>query len=228
MPSPHRGFCYLPAMRIPVYLEVGAGGATRAWALALPGVAVDAATPEAALAALPAAVAGEIALLAAAGHPWPHADQPLEFVETERVDTNVKLEEGAARALFKWDLRPTTPADVAAALARVNLACRAIEAAHAADPPVATTPTGLRLIATADRFIWLLSRLGSRPTDVLPGGAMPRLLAAEKVVVERLTNLLPGDLERHAVFAGEPWTTRKVMRRLAHAAREESLATVAS
>lgn len=215
-------------MRIPVYLEIGAGGGTRAWALVLPGVAVDAATPEAALAAMPAAVAEEVALLAAAGCPWAHAAEPLEFIETERVDTNVKLEEGAARALFKWDLRPTKPEDVAATLARFELACRAIEAAHAADPPVATTPVGLRLIEAADRFVWLLSRLGSRPAHMLPGGALPRLLAAEKIVIERLINLLPGDLERHAVFAGEPWTTRKVLRRLAHAAREESLATAVS
>jgi hypothetical protein len=215
-------------MRIPVYLEIGAGGATRAWALALPGVAVDAAAPEAALAALPAAVAEEVAWLAAAGHPWPHAAEPLEFIETERVDTSVKLEEGAARALFKWDLRPTTPADVAAALARLDLACRAIEAAHAGAPPVATTPVGLRLIETADRLVWLLSRLGTRPVHVLPGGALPRLQAAERIAVERLSNLLPGDLERHAVLAGEPWTTRKVLRRLVHAAREESLLAAAS
>ena len=215
-------------MRIPVYLELGPAGATRAWALVLPGVAVDAASPEAALEALPVAVSDEIALLARGGRPWAHAAEPLEFIETERVDTNVKLEEGAARALFKWDLRPTKPEDVAATLARFELACRAIEAAHAADPPVATSPLGLRLIATADRIVWLLSRLGSRPTHVLPGGALPRLLAAEKIAVERLTSLLPGDLERHAVFSGEPWTTRKVLRRLAHLAREESLSPVAS
>jgi hypothetical protein len=215
-------------MRIPVYLEVGAAGATRAWVLALPGVAVDEATPEAALAALPPAVAEEIAWLAAAGRPWAHAAESLEFIETERVDTNVKLEEGAARALFKWDLRPTKPGDVAATLARFDLACRAIETAHTAAPPVATSPAGLRLIETADRFVWLLSRLGTRPTHMLPGGALPRLQAAERIAVERLTNLLPGDLERHAVLAGEPWTTRKVLRRLAHAAREESLATAAS
>jgi hypothetical protein len=215
-------------MRIPVYLELGAGGATRAWALVLPGVAVDAASPEAALVALPAAVAEEVAMLAAAGHPWAHAAEPLEFIETERVDTNVKLEEGAARALFKWDLRPTRPEDVAAALARIELACRTIEATHAAAPPVATSPAGARLIATADGFVWLLSRLGSRPVHALPSDPLPRLLAAEAIVIARLNDLLPGDLERHAVFAGQPWTTRKVLRRLAHRAREESLAPVAS
>jgi len=216
-------------MRIPVYLEVGARGASRAWALSLPGVAVDAASPEAALAALPAIVVDEIVFLARSGRPWAHATETLEFVETERVDTNVKLEEGSARALFKWDLRPTKPEDVAAALARIDLACRTIEAAvaEAPDATAAESPGGARLIALSGTILWLLSRLGSKPTGALSQEPLPRLLGAEQIAIERLNNLLPGDLERHAVFAGEPWTTRKVLRRLTHLVREESLAAAA-
>ena len=213
-------------MRVPVYLETGARGATRAWVLLLPGVAVDGASPEAALAAVPAAVAAEIALLARGGRPWAHAHEQLEFVETERVDTNVKLEEGAARALFKWDLRPTRPEDVAAALARVGLARDAIEAAVAGrtEATDVESPTGGRLIALTGGMLWLLSRLGSKPTGTLPPEPLARFLGAVQIANERLMNLLPGDLERHAVFAGEPWTTRKVLRRLVQRVREESLA----
>ena len=214
-------------MRVPVYLEVGVRGATRAWALSLPGVAADAISPEAALAAVPATVTEEIAFLARVGRPWAHAAEPLEFVETERVDTNLKLEEGSARALFKWDLRPTRPEDVAAALARIDLARRAIEAAVAGTPDAtaAESPVGARLIAVSGSILWLLSRLGSRPTWTLSQEPLPRFLGAEQIAIERLNNLLPGDLERHAVFAGEPWTTRKVLRRLAYLVREESLTT---
>ncbi len=216
-------------MRIPVYLEVGARGATRAWVLTLPGVAVDAASPEAALLAVPTTVAAEIALLAQGGHPWAHAQEHLEFVETERVDTNVGLEEGSARALFKWDLRPTKPEDVAAALARIEIARRAIEAAVAGTPDatVVESPVGSRLIALSGSMLWLLSRLGSKPTGTLSQEPLPRFVGAEQIAIERLNNLLPGDLERHAVFLGEPWTTRKVLRRLACLVRAESLATVA-
>jgi hypothetical protein len=206
-------------MRLPVYLEVGKGGATRAWVLALPGVAASGRTPEAALAALPAVVAEEAARLGRLGRPWAHAGADLEFVETERVQVDLDLGSGASTALFKHDLRPTRPEDVAAALERFDLACREVEAAAragAADPE--------RLGAIADSLLWLVSRLGSRPAHDLPAGGLERFLAAERIVVERLTNLLPGDIERHAVFAGEPWTTRKVLRRIALAVREEARA----
>lgn len=220
-------------MRIPVYLEVGAGGATRAWVLVLPGVAAAGRSPAAALAALPACVAEEVARLERLGRPWTHAGQPLEFVDTERVDVNLDLGSGASTALFKHDLRPTRPEDVTAALERFSLACREIEAAasrpaDAAGPagPVESAPGALdaRLVALADGITWLVSRLGSQPGAPLPVEALPRFLAAEQVAIGRLTNLLPGDIERHAVFLGEPWTTRKVLRRLALLAREEALA----
>ncbi len=216
-------------MRVPVYLEVGARGATRAWVLSLPGVAVDGASPEAAGAAVPAGVAEEIGLLAQAGRPWSHAAEPHEYVETERVDTNVGLEEGSARALFKWDLRPTKPEDVVAALARIELARRAIEAAVAGTPDatVVESPVGSRLIALSGSMLWLLSRLGSKPTGTLSQEPLARFVGAEQIAIERLNNLLPGDLERHAVFLGEPWTTRKVLRRLTYLVRAESLVTAA-
>jgi hypothetical protein len=44
------------------------------------------------------------------------------------------------------------------------------------------------------------------------------------LTLERFVNLLPGDRERHAVFAGEQWTTRKVLRRLACLSRDTAIA----
>jgi hypothetical protein len=226
-------------MRVPVYLEVGTGGSTRAWVLVLPGVAAAGRSPEAALAALPAVVAEEAARLARLGRPWAHGAEPLEFVETERVEVDLDLGRGASTALFKHDLRPTRPEDVAAARERFGLACREIEqavrglspqaasgaAAGKAAPAAATAPATAddRLVAAAEGILWLVSRLGSRPPAPATGAPLERFLAAERIAVERLSNLLPGDIERHAVFAGEPWTTRKVLRRLALLAREEAL-----
>ena len=209
-------------MRIPVYLEVGKGGATRAWVLVLPGVAAAGRTPGAALAALPAVVAEEVARLARLGRPWTHAGEGLEFFETERVEVELDLGSGASTALFKYDLRPTRPEDVTLALERFALACREVESAAATregDEGIAA-----RLGAVADGILWLVSRLGSRPAVSPPAAPLERFLVAERAAVERLQNLLPGDIERHAVFAGEPWTTRKVLRRLALLAREEALA----
>ena len=188
-------------MRVPVYLEVGRGESTRAWVLVLPGVAAAGKSPEAALAALPAVVAEEVARLERLGHPWTHAGTPLEFVGTERVAVDLDLGSGASTALFRHDLRPTRPDDVAAALERFGLACDEIEAAP---------PSDERLLALADGILWLVSRLGSRPAADTNAAPLERLRAARHVAVERLTNLLPGDIERHAVFNGEPWTTRKV------------------
>jgi hypothetical protein len=208
-------------MRVPVYLEVGSRGSTRAWVLMLPGVAATAGSPQAALAALPAVVAEEAARLARAGRPWAHAGEPLEFVETERVEVDLDLGRGASTALFRHDLRPTRPEDVAAALERFGLACREIEAAAARPGEGALEE---RLVSAAEAILWLLSRLGSMPAVPPAGSPLERFRAAQQAAVDRLTHLLPGDIERHAVFAGEPWTTRKVLRRLALRAREEALA----
>ena len=201
-------------MRVPVYLEVGRGGSTRAWVLVLPGVAAAGKSPEAALAALPVVVAEEVARLARLGRPWTHADTPLEFVETERVAVDLDLGSGASTALFKYDLRPTRPEDVDAALERFGLALDEVEA---------TALPEEKITALADGILWLVSRLGSRPAAGTTVAPLERLRAARAIAVERLANLLPGDIERHAVFNGEPWTTRKVLRRLVLLAREAAL-----
>jgi hypothetical protein len=205
-------------MRYPAYLEVGPALATRAFVFTLPGVSVAARSPEAALAALPAAIAAEWTRLAAAGRPRP-ADATIEVVESERIAVTVDVAGGATAALFRYELRATRPEDVALALDRVALAHE--EIARAAASGVDERLAGA-LVALADAEWWLLSRLGNRPPAHFSSDstALERTAAVHGLVVDRLTHLLPGDHERHAVFNAEPWTTRKVLRRLACLARD--------
>jgi predicted RNase H-like HicB family nuclease len=230
-------------MRYPAYLEVGAKGAAWGFVFSLPGVAVRAASAEAALAALPGAIAAELARLERHGRPWPHATQPVEAVETERIASDgADVARGVTRALFQYELRPTTEADVALFLDRLELGRRdvldAIERLSASAGAEAwTSVRGARAgartageIAThlADSEAWLLSRLGNAAPAKLPEPPLERLAAARAATLERFAKLLPGDRERHAVFGGEPWTTRKVMRRMvcherAHGAELEAL-----
>ena len=213
-------------MRYPAYLEVGPEGDSLAYVFLLPGLQALEASPEAALAALPQAVTEEIARLARHERPWPWAAEPVEIVETERIAVTGDVRQGKSSALFRYELRPTRAEDVALALDRLELSRRdllaALEALRMArgddwesvregpDSPQA----GETARRAADGELWLLTRLGSGIEMRLPEAPLERLEAVRARTIERLANLLPGDLERHAVFAGEPWTTRKVLRRL--------------
>jgi predicted RNase H-like HicB family nuclease len=230
-------------MRYPAYLEIGSKNAAWGFVFSLPGVAVRAPSAEAALAALPQAIADEFVRLERHGRPWPNAAQPVEVVESERVvSADADIARGVSRALFQYELRPTTDADVALALDRFELGRRDVLAAidrlreaHGDDGWADVRPArpGARSageIAThlADAEAWLLSRLGNAPMGSFPIPPLERLAGARVATLERLTHLLPGDRERHAVFGGEPWTTRKVLRRLvcherAHGADLEAL-----
>jgi hypothetical protein len=114
-----------------------------------------------------------------------------------------------SHALFRYELRPTRDEDVALVLDR--LARDASELAGASDETLRTL---------ADGEWWLLSRLGTRPFGSFPLEPRERFAAVRALTLERFANLLPGDRERHAVFAGEQWTTRKVLRRLACLSRD--------
>ncbi|MGH7724243.1 MAG: hypothetical protein ACREOU_02320 [Candidatus Eiseniibacteriota bacterium] len=207
-------------MRYPFYLEVGPHEHTLAYVFLLPGVVSGGRTPEAAWAALPPALAAEFDRLAEHGAPWTHAAEPIELVEAERVTVTSDIERGVSTALFRYELRPTTDQDVALALERLRFSRvdfeRVIARARAAGGDAWGSGSRAATIVgeAADTEWWLLSRLGTRPDAKLPPDPVERLPAVHALTVERLTNLLPGDRERHAVFAGEPWTTRKVLRRL--------------
>jgi hypothetical protein len=189
-------------MRYPAYLEIGPGGHTLAYVFTLPGLSVRARSAEAALAALPAAIASELGRL---GRDVPE----IEVTEAERVTSTADVEHGVSNALFRYELRPTRDEDVALVLDR--LARDAAELSGTSDET---------LRALADGEWWLLSRLGTRPFASLPLVPRERVEAVRALTIERFANLLPGDRERHAVFAGEQWTTRKVLRRLACLSRD--------
>jgi len=204
-------------MRYPAYLEVGPTGWTNAFVFALP-----------------AAVAAERARLVAAGRTLPAGageDAAIEITEAERIAVATDVAAGGTSALFRYELRPTRDEDIALVLDRLALAqeeiARALGAAFA--DAGATGAAGPALLSLADGEWWLHSRLGNRQAAHLPPESEPwaRCQAVRAETIARLTHLLPGDLERHAVFGGEQWTTCKVLRRLACLARDAA-ATVGS
>jgi hypothetical protein len=222
-------------MRLPAYLEVGAHGWSAAYVFRFPGVYTVGPSAAYVLRTLAAEIEWEIERLARSGRPvarlGSEAVSALEIVETERVASTFDLRCGVSPVLFAYELRPTTDADVELALDRFALAVEEID--RAADSPFARlvesrwdeiakpgvlTP-GQRVRAAADQACWLLSRLGTAVEPITVEEPRARLAAAHALVESRLRNLLPGDRERHSVLAGEPWTARKVLRRLVCSAR---------
>ena len=193
-------------MRHPAYLETGPSGHVLAYVFSLPGLSLRARRAEDALLSLPAAIASEIDRLKDAGRVVAGAVESIEVVEAERETVKSDVEHGVSSALFRYELRPTRDEDVALVLDRLELD-------RARMPEEA-------MQAVADGEWWLLSRLGTRPWAPLPEEPRARFEAVRALTLERFANLLPGDRERHAVFGGEPWTTRKVLRRLACLSRD--------
>ena len=196
-------------MRYPAYLEIGPTGHTIAYVFSLPGLSLRARRPEDALAALPGAIAAELERL---GLP---ADPALEVSEAERVEVKSDVEHGVSTAAFRYELRATRDEDVALALDRMERS--RLEMADADDE-------AWRALGDAEWF--LLSRMAERPVLSWSDDVRERFAAIRASTIQRLTHLLPGDRERHAVLGGEVWTTRKVLRRLAVNARDAALACV--
>src|SRR5262249_32688087 len=155
-----------------------------AFVFALPGVSVRARSPEAALSALPIAIAVERMRLAGAGRTLPAGAgvyDPNELTEAERIETAGDVAGGTSSALFRYELRPTREEDVALALDRLALArgeiARVVEARGGAQSGAAASsadsPHDAALRALADGEWWLLSRLGNRPPAQLPPDTEP-------------------------------------------------------
>jgi hypothetical protein len=193
-------------MRYPAYLEIGPTGHVLAYVFSLPGLSLRARRAEEALSALPSAIAAELERLRSAGRPVAGAAEPIEVAEAERETVKSDVEHGVSSALFRYELRPTRDEDIALALDRLEL-----DRARIPEDALRTV---------ADGEWWLLSRLGTRAWAPLPDEPRARFDAVRTLTVERFANLLPGDRERHAVFGGEQWSTRKVLRRLACLSRD--------
>ncbi len=211
-------------MRYPTYLEIGPNGHAIAYVFSLPGLSVRARRGEIALANLPEAIMGELTRLRAAGRPVAAEGESIEISEAERIPVASDIEHGVSSAMFKYELRPTRDEDVALALDRMALAREEMLRTLDGAEPAASSPAGDAMIAQADGEWWLVSKLGTRPLASFPLEPLPRFEAVRAMTLERFANLLPGDRERHAVFATEQWTTRKVLRRLACLARDSALA----
>lgn len=164
---------------------------------------------------MPDAVRAELEWLASRGVELPQRNEPIEIWEVERIDLGTDVSRGRWVGAFRYERRPTTPDDVTLTLARTGLVRSASREVLATLEESAAEQADLLLAARADETLALLSRLGTRPQAELPAEPRERWEAASRQAEERLQNLLPGDRERHAVFAGEEWTTRKVLRVLA-------------
>ena len=201
-----------PAIRYPAYIEVAPGGGAKGYVFRFPGLFVEGATPEAALAALAQAVTDEIAWLSRHGVRSPFASEPIEIEEVERLDMGTDVSRGEWRGVFQYELRRTSDEDIETAIERARFARADLLAAleHSSDGQRSAIEP--RLLAHANEEWELLAKLGVRTRLKMPEEPWERLQFVRAQAEERFRNLLPGDRERLAVFDGEKWTTRKVLR----------------
>lgn len=178
----------------------------------LPGLFVEGEAPETALAALGAAVPAEFSWLARHGVAPAFAGEPVEIEEVERIDLGTDVSRGIWRGLFQYELRRTSDEDIETALERARFARADVLAAWEAMSEAERVAAAPRLVAHADTEWELLSKLGIRLRDRLPDDPVDRIGFVRREAEGRFRNLLPGDRERMAVFDGEKWTTRKVLR----------------
>jgi hypothetical protein len=184
-----------------------------------PGLFAEAPTAETALLALPDAIRAEHAWLADHGVADAAVGAPIAIDEAERIDLATDVRRGIWRGLFRFDLRPTTDADVAVALERARFARAAVLRLIDDAGPVLAPALEERLHAHAGAERELLSKLGARLPPTRAEDAPGHIEAVRAASAARLSELLPGDRERLAVFDGEKWTARKVLRCLVVAER---------
>jgi hypothetical protein len=206
-------------IRHPAYIEVAPSGRALGYVFRFPGLYVEAETPSAALAALSHAVPDEISWLARHGVPLPFANEAVDVEEVERIDLGTDVARGVWRGVFQYELRKTTDEDIERAIERARFAREDLLAAWE-DLSEASRPALERKLVTHANEEWeLLAKLGVRTRTQLPDAPLERLAFVRAQAENRFRNLLPGDRERLAVFDGEKWTTRKVLRCFAVAER---------
>lgn len=208
-------------LRVPVGLEQGPGGATRAYALSLPGCSALGSSPDDALAGLPGQLAAWYRLLAASGEPTPPADAELELHVDEWIATDADVAGGAGDVCFAWDRAALTDAEIDAGLRRLGDARGALlrRVLRVRDTGLDgafvgewTVRRALEELARAQW--WTLSRLGASPMADPGRNTVARLDTALALAVQRFSHLSAGERDRLLVLDGEEWTPRKVLRRL--------------
>lgn len=230
--------------KLDVYLDLGDGGCMAHVLGELLGCNQTARTRERALIKLERDVAEYAATLRASGEAIPFAD--MERIDLSVVEVSEDQDPwiaGGTNALFGPEMAPVTPADIASCLRRLETnrsalldLVRNVPAAGYADcasgEPRSVANT-LSHIADAD--LWYLSRLGrdlAHARQALPTEPIARLEAARAIVIETLPAL--DEAERRQVFVPtiwcsprqlrlrEPWTARKVLRRLLEHERQHA------
>lgn len=200
------------SIRYPAYIEVAPGGRAQGYVFRFPGLFVEAQTPDAALSALTQAASEEMAWLARHGVVLSFATEPIEIEEVERIDMGTDVARGVWRGLFQYELRRTSDEDIELAIERARFARKDLLSLWESLSESERAILAPRLVAHADEEWELLSKLGARARAQMPDAPLERLAFVRSLAEDRFRNLLPGDRERLAVFDGEKWTTRKVLR----------------
>ena len=188
-----------------------------------PGCFVSAATPEEAMAAAPAAVAGHLAWLTGQGLPTPAG--PVTGIE---VAEHLQPRPGARGLRFAADLVAPTDEDLELALAVGALACADLIGRYDRAGPERrgrTTPPGVReLDKSISDQLGHLAELdlayaanlsdGQATTTVLLPADPAEALRTSNRHVEATLRTVPVSLRSHLfVRDGEEWTVAKVVRR---------------
>lgn len=169
---------------------------------------------------MPNAVAEEQVWLRAHGISDGNETDAIEIDPVESIKLDTDVSRGAWVGLFRYELRPTTDTDVEIALQRSRFSREDLMSFWREASQEKKDALTDHLTNFADRELWLLSRLGSIMKARLPEDPIERITEARAQFEHRVQNLLPGDIERLAVFDGEKWTTRKVLRQFVVGERE--------
>lgn len=225
-------------------LEIGPDDSTAAQIEELPGCFARAPARGAALEKLAKSLAAHLAWLRGAGEDAPRRGQRLALEPAEEVRVRCDVREGDSEALFACDLTPATGEWIERGLRLLDRSREALLASvedlsdgalDAVDAPrrrktfYGDAPCTIREVLAhigktegwcatrleapeaAARTLDRLKLLASRTRDVFDLLETMRTVAAG-----RLGAIAEGESARKVVHAGEAWTARKVLRRLAY------------